>query len=352
MGLEKGSVEVMEIRQRPKYWKGRPVLVTGAAGFLGSWMCRTLADLGANVVGLIRDDVPSSYLNLTGTDKKIVIVRGELEDYFLLERVLNEYQIATCFHFGAQPLVTAADRFPLATLESNIRGTWNILEASRKMPHLKFIAVASSDKAYGIKAKLPYKEEDALQGVHIYDVSKTCTDLLAQSYIHSYNLPAAIARCGNFYGPGDLNFDRLIPGTIRSLVFDENPIIRSNGRYLRDYIYIADVVEAYLAMAESPDRSQGQAFNFGTAAPASVLDVVEQITSVSGKTHLKPKIENTAKNEIPEQYLDITKAKKVLGWEPQYKLSEALKITYGWYQEFLAPSTGPSVKRPAKVKTA
>ena len=332
----------MTLSHRRKFWKARPVLVTGGAGFLGSWLSKTLVELGAGVVCLIRDQEPNSYLNFTGAGRKVTIVLGELEDYFLLERVFNEYQIDTCFHLGAQPIVTAADRFPLATFESNIRGTWNVLEAARKMPHLKCLAVASSDKAYGISEKLPYREDDALKGIHVYDVSKTCADLLTQSYIHSYRLPAVISRCGNFYGPGDLNFDRLIPGTIRSLTLNESPIIRSDGKYLLDYIYIEDVVGAYLALAENIDRVKGDAFNFGTATPTSVIDVVEELISISGKSHLKPCILNTAKNEIYAQYVAIDKAKKALSWHPKFTLREGLKATYGWYRDFL--------KRPQRVK--
>lgn len=332
----------MTKKQKNNFWRNKTVLVTGANGFLGSWICKRLTEGGAQVIGLIRDFLWNSYLQLTGTDKKIHIVRGELEDYFLLERILNEFEIDTCFHLGAQPIVTVANRFPLSTYESNIRGTWNLLEALRCNGNVQRIVIASSDKAYGSKEKMPYTETAALEGANPYDFSKTCTDLMAQMYAKIYQLPIAISRCGNFFGPGDLNFSRIVPGTIRSLLLNENPIIRSDGTYLRDYFYIEDAVDAYLTLAEQIEKTKGEAFNFGNEKPISVRKIVEKIIQISGKKNLKPKILNIAKGEIKVQYLSCKKARKILGWEAKFSLDEALKITYPWYQRFFASLNAPS----------
>ena len=320
-----------------KFWKGKEVFITGASGFLGSWLTKTLVGKGANVTCLIRDLVPSSYLNLSGTIKQVNVVYGCLEDYSVIERALNEYEIDSCFHLGAQAIVGAAVRFPMSTFESNIKGTWNILECVRQNRKVKRVVVASSDKAYGTKGKLPYKEDNCLQGMHPYDVSKSCTDLLAQSYYHTYGVPVAISRCGNFYGGGDLNSSRIVPGTIKSLILDQHPLIRSDGTYIRDYFYIEDVVDAYLSLGENVDREEivGQAFNFGTGQPITVLDLVKLIIRISGKHHLKPVILNEAKNEIKEQYLSSEKARNLLSWEPRFSLEEGLKRTYKWYEAFL-----------------
>lgn len=261
------------------YWKYKNVFVTGVTGFLGSWLVKYLVDAGANVTGLIRDIVPQSNLYRSGYVNKINIVRGELENYSILERILGEYEIDTVLHTGAQTIVEIANRNPLSTFESNIRGTWNLLEACRRSsPSVKRIVVASSDKAYGIHKNLPYSEEAPLQGRHPYDVSKSAVDLIAQSYFHSYGLPVAITRCGNFFGGGDLNFNRLIPGTIRSILCNEQPILRSDGSYIRDYFYIEDGALAYLTLAEkmSDPKIHGQAFNFSNENQITALQMVEK----------------------------------------------------------------------------
>lgn len=318
------------------YWKNKNVLVTGANGFLGSWICKGLLEEGARVICLIRDTLPKSFLNLSGAVNRVVVAQGQLEDYFSLERVLNEFEVDFCFHLAAQAIVGTAERLPISTFESNIRGTWNLLEAVRRSALVKGVVVTSSDKVYGEKEKLPYVEEDRLSGLNPYDVSKVCTDLLAQSYAHTYGVPLAIARSGNFYGPGDLNFNRLVPGTIRSIVQDEAPVIRSDGSYLRDYFYIEDAAEALLTLGSklTQEGVRGQAFNFGTERPTKVVDVVEELIKISRKKGLKPVLLNQAKHEIRAQYLCCRKAKERLGWSHKTTLKDGLKKSYSWYEEF------------------
>lgn len=319
------------------YWEEKNVFVTGGAGFLGSWLILSLIEKRANVVALIKDRVPNSVLFYSGADKKVTLIRGGLEDYSTIERSLNEYEIDTCFHLGAQAIVQTANRSPLSTFESNIKGTWNVLEAARNSELLERIVVATSDKSYGTKEKLPYSEEDCLQGLHPYDVSKTCADLLAQTYYNTYNLPVGISRCGNLYGGGDLNFSRVVPGTIRSLILDEDPIIRSDGTYVRDYFYIEDTVDAFITLGENLDRDKikGDAFNFGTGITTTVLDVVNKLISLSGKSNLKPNILNEVRHEIKEQYLDCKKADRLLNWTPKHDLDTGLKKTIAWYETYL-----------------
>ncbi len=318
------------------YWNNKNVFITGATGLLGPWLTKSLVGMKANVTILLRDWVSKSNINLMNTLQEVNVVHGALEDYSTLERTLNEYEIDTIFHLGAQAIVGTANRSPLSTFEANIKGTWNILEAARHSSLIKRIVVASSDKAYGEQKTLPYAEEMELRGLHPYDVSKSCSDLIALSYFHTYRLPLAITRCGNFYGGGDLNFNRIVPGTIRSLLFNERPIIRSDGKFLRDYIYVEDAVDAYLTLATNLDRDEirGEAFNFGTEKPESVLDIVYKIIEIFGEKHIKPVILGRAENEIREQYLSCSKAKKILGWESKYPLEGGLQKTYKWYEEF------------------
>ena len=317
-------------------WRGKNVFITGCTGFLGAWLTKTLVERGANVVGLVRDNVPRANFLKLGMDKQITTVRGEVEDYFLLERAINEYEIDTVFHLAAQTIVTIANRNPLATFETNIKGTWNILEACRRNPTVKRIIVASSDKAYGEHEVLPYKEYAALKGLHPYDVSKSCTDLLSIAYHNTYESPVCVTRCGNFYGGGDLNFNRIVPGTIRSVLFNERPIIRSDGSLIRDYIFILDAVEAYIMLAEKMEKSSifGEAFNFSNEIQLNVLDITRKILEVMGRKDLEPEVLNEAKGEIKHQYLSAEKARKVLGWHPKYSLEEGLKETVSWYKEF------------------
>lgn len=320
------------------YWKDRNVLVTGANGFLGSWVSNRLVEEGANVVSFVRDAIPKSFFNLSGTVDKVVIAHGALEDYLSIERVFNEFEVDFCFHLAAQAIVGTAERFPLSTYESNIRGTWNVLEAARRNSRVQGLIIASSDKVYGSKENLPYTEQDTLGGLNPYDVSKVCVDLLAQSYFHTYGIPLGIARSGNFYGPGDLNFSRVVPETIRSLLGNENPVIRSDGTYLRDYFYVEDAAEAFLTLGANvaKDGIKGQAFNFGTEKPTAVIDVVNQLIGLSGKDHLRPVILNQAAHEIKAQYLSCRKAQELLGWRHTTDLKKGLGKSYSWYQDFFS----------------
>ncbi len=318
-------------------WKDRPVFVTGCTGLLGSWLCKELIARKANVVGLIRDWVPGSVLINDRYIDRMATVRGDLNDFSLIERALNEYEIDTVFHLGAQTIVEIANRNPLSTFETNIKGTWNVLEATRRVPTVKKIIMASSDKAYGDQPVLPYSEDTPLQGTHPYDVSKSCADLIAKTYHTTYGTPVCVTRCGNFYGGGDTNFNRVVPGTIRSLLNDEQPVIRSDGSYIRDYFYVEDGVNAYLHLAEKMEDKNihGEAFNFSNELQITVLELVKKIISLMGKEDIEPKILGIAKNEIKHQYLSAKKAREVLGWSPKYTLDEGLLRTIQWYSKFL-----------------
>lgn len=320
------------------FWNNRNVFVTGATGLLGSSMVDKLLSQGANVTCLVRDWVHGSKLLESDDLMRCNIVRGELTDYDLLLRAINEHEINTVFHLGAQTIVGTASRSPLSTFEANIKGTWNLLEACRQCSTLvERVVIASSDKAYGSHANLPYTEETPLVGRFPYDVSKSCTDLISMSYFHTYNTPIAITRCGNLFGAGDLNFNRLIPGTIKSALNNESPIIRSDGLFIRDYFYVEDAVDAYLTLAErlQEDAIVGQDFNFGTETPLSVVELVNRILESMNKTELAPKILNQASHEIREQYLDCTKAKTLLNWQPTHTFNEGIKNTIAWYSDFL-----------------
>lgn len=320
------------------FWREHKVFVTGASGLLGSWLVEELLEQGATVTCLIRDWVPRCRLFDSGLIGRVNVVRGQLQDYETLVRALNEYEIDSVFHLGAQTIVGTATRSPISTFESNVRGTWQLLEACRtRANQIERVIVASSDKAYGEHDRLPYTENEPLQGRFPYDVSKSCADLIATSYTHTYRTPVAITRCGNLFGGGDLNFNRLIPGTIRSALHEKAPIIRSDGTFVRDYFYVRDAVRAYLGLAERlPDeRFIGQAFNFSSEMPLTVLDVVTLILRLMGKTSLSPRVLNEASNEIPRQYLDCSKARRMLDWKPTYSLSDGLRETVQWYRAWL-----------------
>jgi len=321
------------------FWRGRRVFVTGATGIVGAWLVKDLLALGAYVVALVRDADPQSEFLRSGDFRRAFVVNGRLEDFGTLERAINEHEIEAVFHLAAQPIVGAAQRSPLPTFEANIRGSYNLLEACRvHINFVKRVVIASSDKAYGTQPNLPYTEEMPLQGQYPYEVSKSCTDLIAQSYHVSYVLPVAIARCGNIYGGGDLNWSRIVPATIRSFLQDERPIIRSDGRYVRDYIYVKDVTQAYLRVAEHLDDPavRGQAFNFSPERALTVIEIVEAIQHLMGCQHLAPDVRNTAQGEIFSQYLSADKAQRILGWRPRYSLDAGLTETIEWYREFLA----------------
>jgi CDP-glucose 4,6-dehydratase len=328
------------------FWRNRPTFITGGSGLLGGWMVKHLVEAGAQVVCLVRDWVPEAQLIANRLIDRVIVVRGDVRDRELIERVLTEYEISTVFHLCAQTLVQVGNRNPLATFESNIQGTWTLLEACRTAAAPVQVVVASSDKAYGNQTVLPYTEDTPLRGRHPYDVSKSCADLIAQAYSASYGVPVIITRCGNFYGGGDLNWSRVIPGTIRSALAGERPIIRSDGLAVRDYLYVEDGVRAYFAAAEAlgacPDLS-GQAFNFGYDRPLSVLEVVKAVLDEVGSPDLEPDIRNETKNEIPAQYLDSSKARRVLQWTPRIGLEQGLARTVAWYRSFLSSKSKVAV---------
>lgn len=321
-----------------EFWLDRPTLVTGATGLVGSWLVRALLERKADVVCVIRDEVPRSELMRSGLDRKVRIVRGDICDQEVIERALGEYEIATVIHLAAQTIVGIANRNPISTFESNIRGTWAMLEACRRSPLVKQIVLASSDKAYGEHEKLPYDENAPLQGRHPYDASKSCADLIGQCYAATYKLPVAITRCGNFYGGGDLNWNRVVPGTIRSIIRQQRPIIRSDGQFIRDYFYVEDGAAAYMLLAEKLAQNPalaGEAFNFSIESQVTVLELVQQLTSLMG-SRLEPEILNIASNEIRRQYLSAEKAKRLLNWKPLFTLDEGLRRTIEWYRRYFA----------------
>ena len=320
------------------FWDGRGVFVTGATGIIGSWLIKELLAQRAKVVALVRDADPQSELYRGGDIRRVTVVNGALEDLWTLERAINEQEVDTVFHLGAQTIVGTAHRFPLPTFEANIRGTYNLLEACRLHgDSVRRVVIASSDKAYGEQAHLPYTEAMPLTGRHPYEVSKSCADLIAQAYHRTYGLPIAIARCGNVYGGGDLNWSRIVPGTIRLFLRGERPIIRSDGTFIRDYIYVKDVVRAYMRLADrlGDDRVAGEGFNFSTEKPMIVLEMVNLIQKLMDCTHIEPDIQNCAEGEIRHQYLSAAKARDILNWEPTYDLEAGLKETITWYRTFV-----------------
>jgi CDP-glucose 4,6-dehydratase len=320
------------------FWQDRPVLVTGATGLVGGWLTRCLVDAGADVVCLVRDWVPQSELVRTHTIDSVKVVRGDLRDRDLLERTIGEYETSTVIHLAAQTIVGIANRNPISTFESNIQGSWNLLEACRRSPGVRSIVIASSDKAYGDQEQLPYGEDTPLEGRHPYDVSKSCADLIAQTYAQTYGLPVAVTRCGNFYGGGDLNWNRIVPGTIRSILRGEQPIIRSDGQYVRDYFYVEDGAAAYMLLAEQlhcrPDL-HGLAFNFSNESEVTVLGLVNRILRAM-QSDLEPKILNEASNEIRRQFLCASRARTMLHWSPLFTLDQGVERTIPWYREFVA----------------
>ncbi|MDD5500634.1 MAG: GDP-mannose 4,6-dehydratase [Candidatus Omnitrophota bacterium] len=318
------------------HWNKEQVFVTGCTGLLGSWLTQELLSKGARIVGLVRDFVPESKIFTDGLSSQITIVRGCVEDYSLVERILNEYEITLVFHLAAQTIVGTANQSPLSTFESNIKGTWSLLEACRHHRHVKRIIVASSDKAYGDHGGLSYGEETQLAGRNPYDVSKSCADLIAQMYHHHYKLPVCVTRCGNLFGGGDVNYNRLVPGTIRAAYLGERPVIRSDGEYVRDYFYVKDAAGAYIHLAEKMGNKAiaGQAFNFGNETKIKVKELVRVILDLMGRKDLKPLILNTARGEIVNQSLRANKARRLLGWKPLYSLKDGLKETIDWYTSY------------------
>jgi CDP-glucose 4,6-dehydratase len=320
------------------FWQDRPVLVTGGTGLVGGWLVRRLLEAGAEVVCLVRDWVPRCELVRSGLIERVRVVRGNLCDQVLMERTLGEYEIESVIHLAAQTIVGIANRNPISTFETNIQGTWTLLEACRRSPRVKQIVVASSDKAYGDQPNLPYDENTPLQGQHPYDVSKSCADLIAHTYAQTYDLPVIVTRCGNFYGGGDLNWNRIVPGTIRSVLRGQAPIIRSDGLFTRDYFYVEDGAAAYMLLVEhlaAHPGLAGEAFNFSNEKPITVLELVAHILRLM-QSDLQPEVRSEAVNEIRHQYLSANKARRLLNWEPLFSLESALQLTINWYTDFFA----------------
>lgn len=326
----------MENMVDKNFWQDRPTFVTGGTGLVGSWLIQRLVEAGADVVCLVRDWVPQSELARSGLLERVKVVRGDVRDRALLERALGEFEIDSVIHLAAQTIVTIANRNPISTFETNIAGTWNLLEACRRSPKVRQIVIASSDKAYGDQEILPYNEDTPLQGQHPYDVSKSAADLIAGAYAKSYDLPVVITRCGNFYGGGDLNWNRIIPGAIRSILRGQAPVIRSDGEYIRDYFYVEDGAAAYMLLAKqlaARPELKGQAFNFSNEMQVTVREIVASVIRLMG-SNLKPEILNEASNEIRHQYLSAEKARRVLNWNPLFNLEQGLALTIDWYKNF------------------
>lgn len=318
------------------FWLDRPTFVTGATGLVGNWLVRRLVAAGADVVCLVRDWVPQSELVRSGILETVKVVRGDVRDQEVLERALGEYEIETVIHLAAQTIVTIANRNPVSTFETNIAGTWSLLEACRRSPRVSQVVVASSDKAYGDHELLPYDESTPLAGQHPYDVSKSAADLIARTYAVTYDLPVVITRCGNFYGGGDLNWNRIIPGTIRSVIRGRRPAIRSDGNYIRDYFYVEDGAAAYMLLAEALAKNRslaGQAFNFSNELQITVSEIVRKILGLM-HSDLEPEVLDETTNEIRHQYLSAAKARQELGWKPLFTLDQALQATIDWYQDY------------------
>lgn len=319
------------------FWRDRPTLVTGASGLVGSWLVKRLLEKNAQVICLVRDWVPGSELIRSGDLQRSTVVNGDVTDHEALERIIGEYEIDTVFHLAAQTIVGIANRNPLSTFESNIKGTWSLLEACRRSPTVKQIVIASSDKAYGDHETLPYDENMPLQGMHPYDVSKSCADLIATTYANTFDLPVVVTRCGNFFGGGDLNWNRIVPGTIRSILRADAPVIRSDGKYIRDYFYVEDGADAYMLVAEKLAQNRelaGEAFNFSNELQLTVLDIVDMIRTRMG-SNLEPVVLNQTSNEIKHQYLSAEKARRVLGWQPTSDMESSIDRTIEWYRDHL-----------------
>ncbi|MHC5009545.1 MAG: GDP-mannose 4,6-dehydratase [Planctomycetota bacterium] len=320
-----------------RHWLDRSTLVTGATGLVGSWTVGRLLDAGADVVCVIRDRVPQSELHRSGLVNRVKVVSGDVTDQALLERALGEYEVDTVIHLAAQTIVGVANRNPVSTFESNVGGTWSVLEACRRSPTVNAVVLASSDKAYGEQPEQPYDETMPLQGRHPYDVSKSCSDLIGQAYAKTYDLPVAITRCGNFFGGGDLNWNRIVPGTIRAVLRGRRPIIRSDGSPVRDYFYVEDGAAAYVLLAEALVRRpelRGEAFNFSNQEEMTVLDITKRILRIMD-SDLEPEIRNDAPHEIPVQMLNAERARRELDWRPQFDLDAGLRRTIDWYRAFL-----------------
>ena len=331
-----------------EFWRDRRVFLTGATGLVGGWLVRRLLDAEADVVCLVRDWTPQSELVQSRMIDRVAVVRGDICDQEVLERALGEFEVSTVIHLAAQSIVGIANRNPSSTFEANIGGTWKLLEACRRSPKVTEIVMASSDKAYGESPVLPYTEETPLAGQHPYDVSKSCGDLIAQTYAKTYGSPVCITRCGNFYGGGDLNWNRIVPGTIRSILRDQRPLIRSDGSFIRDYFYVEDGAAAYMHIAEQlSERPElaGEAFNLSNEIQLNVLELVDKMLGATG-SELRPEVLGEASNEIEHQYLDAAKAREMLNWRPLFTLDEGLTRTIEWYKNYFQTN---SANQPLSV---
>lgn len=349
-----GSTTLQLHASTPGNWLDARVFVTGATGLLGAWLVQRLLAAGADVVCLVRDSVPRAELVATGAIDRCIVVSGDVNNQALLERALGEYEVSTVFHLAAQTVVGVANRNPVATFESNIAGTWSLLEACRRSPLVTSIVVASSDKAYGDQPILPYNEDTPLQGRHPYDVSKSCADLIASSYAHTYNVPVSITRCGNFFGGGDLNWNRLVPGVIRDVLRGRSPVLRSDGTNIRDYLYVEDGAAAYMLLAErlrQDSALRGRAFNISAEHVLSARELAQRLVHAMGST-LSLDIRGTATGEISEQRLDATRARRVLGWKPEFSLDAALHHTIAWYESFFTQREPAGIVRTPLSRSA
>jgi CDP-glucose 4,6-dehydratase len=333
------------------FWQDRPVLVTGATGLLGGWLSEALVDLGAQVVVLVRDRTPQCLLVRNGLLERTSVVTGSLEDFDVLRRTVAEYSIDTVFHLAAQTIVGTAKKDPMGALEANVRGTWNILEACRQA-EVKQVLVASSDKAYGASPDLPYRESTPLQGRYPYDVSKSCADLISTMYAVTYALPVSIVRCANLFGGGDMNFSRMIPDLIRTTLRGRPFVIRSDGKFCRDFLYVKDAVEAYLCLAEALAANRafaGEAFNFGLEQRTEILGLVRKILTAMDRPDLHPVILNNSSCEIREQYLNCDRAHRQLNWWPAYSLEDGLAETIAWYRKYFTEYSGVTASAEARA---
>ncbi len=323
-------------KTRKQFWRARKVLITGGNGFIGSWLTLALLKHGAQVFILVRENIKSPlFASMKLPQRKVI--KADITDFASLSRIFKRCKADTCFHLAGQPIVSIANESPFPTFESNIKGTWNVLESARQA-QVKRLIIASADKAYGGQKRLPYTEEMPLLAVHPYGASKICAELLSRTYLNTYGLPVAIVRSSNTYGGGDLNLTRIIPDTINAVLNNKNPVIRGNGSSLRDFVYIADIIDAYLTLAESlhENRVKGESFNLGSGRPISILEIVKKIIGISGRKSLFPVVlgKVNPENEISRQYLSNKKAGRILGWYPRYDLERGLKLTINWYEDF------------------
>jgi CDP-glucose 4,6-dehydratase len=323
------------------FWRDRSVFVTGGTGLCGSWLVSRLIELGANVVAVVRDWPAGSELVRSGNAGAATLVHGDVRDQALMERICGDYEVEVVFHLAAQTIVPVANRNPVETYDTNIRGTWSVLEAARRSPKIQAVIVASSDKAYGPQTSLPYTEATPLQAVEPYDVSKACADLISRQYANTFGVPVAVTRSGNFFGGGDLNWSRVVPGTARSIIRGAPPVVRSDGTPIRDYLYVEDVVEAYLLLAEgvSVGKLVGEGVNISYEQPLSVLEMIGRITAALG-SDLEPVIENNATHEIQDQFLDATLLREALGWQPRFSFETGVERTVSWYRTHLDSRSG------------